>query len=144
MVQECGSGKSNCKNWQARQGFVIHVYHYPLRTSKWSKIEHRPFCHITELARHALGCCWRQHLPRRIHPGHCRRMHSLVPFEVILVSHLVLILGSGSDIDRFFGRSTRPTVLVDRIGPYDRTYHAQSTGWHQLYCTKQRDPVTRL
>jgi hypothetical protein len=28
-------------------GLVMHVHHYPPGTSKWSKIEHRLFCHIT-------------------------------------------------------------------------------------------------
>ena len=27
---------------------VIHVLHYPPGTSKWNKIEHRLFCHITQ------------------------------------------------------------------------------------------------
>ncbi|GJQ24938.1 MAG: hypothetical protein HBSAPP01_27280 [Candidatus Brocadia sapporoensis] len=27
---------------------VIHVRHFPPGTSKWNKIEHRMFCHITE------------------------------------------------------------------------------------------------
>jgi hypothetical protein len=27
---------------------VIHVHHYPPGTSKWNKIEHRMFCHITQ------------------------------------------------------------------------------------------------
>ncbi|MFU8778964.1 MAG: ISAzo13-like element transposase-related protein, partial [Roseovarius sp.] len=26
----------------------IHVHHYPPGTSKWNKIEHRLFCHITQ------------------------------------------------------------------------------------------------
>jgi hypothetical protein len=26
----------------------IHVHHYPPSTSKWNKIEHRLFCHITQ------------------------------------------------------------------------------------------------
>ena len=29
-------------------GLVIHVHHYPPGTSKWNKIEHRLFCHITQ------------------------------------------------------------------------------------------------
>lgn len=28
-------------------GLTIEVCHYPLGTSKWNKIEHRLFCHIT-------------------------------------------------------------------------------------------------
>ena len=27
---------------------VLHVHHYPPGTSKWNKIEHRMFCHITQ------------------------------------------------------------------------------------------------
>ena len=29
-------------------GLVIHVHHYPPGTSKWNRIEHRLFCHITQ------------------------------------------------------------------------------------------------
>ncbi len=29
-------------------GLVIHVCHYPPGTSKWNKVEHRLFCHITQ------------------------------------------------------------------------------------------------
>ncbi len=29
-------------------GLTIHVIHFPPGTSKWNKIEHRPFCHITQ------------------------------------------------------------------------------------------------
>jgi hypothetical protein len=28
-------------------GLTIRVHHYPPGTSKWNKIEHRLFCHIT-------------------------------------------------------------------------------------------------
>ena len=27
---------------------TLHVHHYPPGTSKWNKIEHRLFCHITQ------------------------------------------------------------------------------------------------
>ena len=29
-------------------GLVLNVHHYPPGTSKWSRIEHRLFCHITQ------------------------------------------------------------------------------------------------
>ncbi len=29
-------------------GLVLHVLHYPPGTSKWNRIEHRMFCHITQ------------------------------------------------------------------------------------------------
>src|SRR5258706_8231989 len=29
-------------------GLMLHVHHYPPGTSKWNKIEHRLFCHITQ------------------------------------------------------------------------------------------------
>ena len=29
-------------------GLVLHVHHFPPGTSKWNKIEHRMFCHITQ------------------------------------------------------------------------------------------------
>lgn len=32
-------------------GLAIHVSHFPPGTSKWNKIEHRLFCHLTENSR---------------------------------------------------------------------------------------------
>ena len=29
-------------------GMTLHVHHYPPGTSKWNKVEHRLFCHITQ------------------------------------------------------------------------------------------------
>jgi hypothetical protein len=29
-------------------GIAVHVCHFPPGTSKWNKIEHRMFCHITQ------------------------------------------------------------------------------------------------
>jgi Rhodopirellula transposase DDE domain len=29
-------------------GLILNVHHYPPGTSKWNKIEHRLFCHITQ------------------------------------------------------------------------------------------------
>jgi len=29
-------------------GLAVHVRHYPPGTSKWNKVEHRLFCHITQ------------------------------------------------------------------------------------------------
>jgi len=29
-------------------GLILHIHHYPPGTSKWNKIEHRLFCHITQ------------------------------------------------------------------------------------------------
>jgi hypothetical protein len=29
-------------------GLTLNVHHYPPSTSKWNKIEHRMFCHITQ------------------------------------------------------------------------------------------------
>jgi hypothetical protein len=50
-----GSNGSNCRLWKvALQGFVdwlempVYVCHFPPGTSKWNKIEHRMFCHITQ------------------------------------------------------------------------------------------------
>jgi len=49
-----GSNSARCKLWKvALQGFAdetglkVHVCHFPPGTSKWNKIEHRLFCHIT-------------------------------------------------------------------------------------------------
>lgn len=50
-----GSNGSHCRLWKvalqdlaAQLGMVIHVCHFPPGTSKWNKIEHRMFCHITQ------------------------------------------------------------------------------------------------
>jgi hypothetical protein len=50
-----GSNGSRCRLWKValqelaiRLGIPIHVSHFPPGTSKWNKIEHRMFCHITQ------------------------------------------------------------------------------------------------
>jgi hypothetical protein len=50
-----GSNGSRCRLWKFelqafadRTGLAISVCHFPPGTSKWNKIEHRLFCHITE------------------------------------------------------------------------------------------------
>jgi Rhodopirellula transposase DDE domain len=50
-----GSNGSRCRLWKvalqdlaAQLGIDIHVCHFPPGTSKWNKIEHRMFCHITQ------------------------------------------------------------------------------------------------
>lgn len=50
-----GSNSSRCRLWKvALQDLAtwldmpIHVCHFPPGTSKWNKIEHRMFCHITQ------------------------------------------------------------------------------------------------
>ena len=47
MARVCGFGSSNCKGCDETD-LVLHVHHYPPGTSKWNKIEHRLFCHITQ------------------------------------------------------------------------------------------------
>jgi len=57
LLVTCDSGGSNsarCRGWKdqlavlaAQTGLVIEVMHFPPGTSKWNKIEHRLFCHIT-------------------------------------------------------------------------------------------------
>ena len=49
-----GSNSSRCRLWKVElqkladeTGMIIEVCHYPPGTSKWNKIEHRVFCHIT-------------------------------------------------------------------------------------------------
>jgi Rhodopirellula transposase DDE domain len=49
-----GSNGSRCRLWKVElqkladeTGLIIEVNHYPPGTSKWNKIEHRLFCHIT-------------------------------------------------------------------------------------------------
>jgi transposase len=50
-----GSNGSRCRLWKValqdlatQLGLVIHVCHFPPGTSKWNKIEHRMFSHITQ------------------------------------------------------------------------------------------------
>ena len=57
LLVTCDSGGSNgarCRLWKDQlarfaedAGLVIEVCHFPPGTSKWNKIEHRLFCHIT-------------------------------------------------------------------------------------------------
>ena len=55
MADGGGSNGSRCRLWKLalqdlanRVGMPIHVSHFPPGTSKWNKIEHRMFCHITQ------------------------------------------------------------------------------------------------
>jgi hypothetical protein len=50
-----GSNGSRCRLWKValqklaeRTGLTLSVSHLPPGTSKWNKIEHRLFCHITQ------------------------------------------------------------------------------------------------
>jgi hypothetical protein len=50
-----GSNGSRCRLWKValqelavRLELPVHVCHFPPGTSKWNKIEHRMFCHITQ------------------------------------------------------------------------------------------------
>jgi hypothetical protein len=50
-----GSNGSRCRLWKAalqdladKMGLKVNVCHFPPGTSKWNKIEHRMFCHITQ------------------------------------------------------------------------------------------------
>jgi len=55
VTADCGGSNSNrCRLWKISLqhvadeiGLQIHVCHFPPGTSKWNKIEHRMFCHIT-------------------------------------------------------------------------------------------------
>ena len=55
MADGGGSNGSRCRLWKVALqelasglGIPIHVSHFPPGTSKWNKIEHRMFCHITQ------------------------------------------------------------------------------------------------
>lgn len=39
--------KKSLQDWADKEGLSIMVCHFPPGTSKWNKIEHRMFCHIT-------------------------------------------------------------------------------------------------
>jgi hypothetical protein len=50
-----GSNSSRCRLWKIAlqeladaTGLALHVSHFPPGTSKWNKIEHRLFCHVTQ------------------------------------------------------------------------------------------------
>ncbi len=56
ITADCGGSNSyRSRLWKLKlqelateTGKTIHVYHFPPGTSKWNKIEHRLFCHITQ------------------------------------------------------------------------------------------------
>jgi hypothetical protein len=55
MADGGGSNSSRCRLWKLALhdlatwlNMPIHVCHFPPGTSKWNKIEHRMFCHITQ------------------------------------------------------------------------------------------------
>jgi len=66
ITADCGgSNGARVRLWKVElqkfadeTGITIHVHHYPPGTSKWNKIEHKMFCHITQN--------WRAH-PLRDH-----------------------------------------------------------------------------
>ena len=39
--------KKSLQDWADQEGMTVMVCHFPPGTSKWNKIEHRMFCHIT-------------------------------------------------------------------------------------------------
>ena len=56
ITADCGgSNGARVRLWKVElqkladeSGLTLHVHHYPPGTSKWNKIEHRMFCHITQ------------------------------------------------------------------------------------------------
>ena len=56
ITADCGGSNGvRVRLWKAElqkladdTGLTIHVHHYPPGTSKWNRIEHRLFCHITQ------------------------------------------------------------------------------------------------
>jgi hypothetical protein len=56
ITADCGgSNGARVRLWKVelqkladKTGLALHVHHYPPGTSKWNKIEHRLFCHITQ------------------------------------------------------------------------------------------------
>ena len=56
ITADCGgSNGARVRLWKLKlqefadeTGLTIHVCHYPPGTSKWNKIEHRLFCHLTQ------------------------------------------------------------------------------------------------
>ena len=39
--------RRSCSSWPTSSALTVQVCHFPPGTSKWNKIEHRMFCHIT-------------------------------------------------------------------------------------------------
>src|SRR5438128_12644553 len=54
FTRKMGNGSRNrlwklaLQEWATESGLRISVCHFPPGTSKWNKIEHRMFCHITK------------------------------------------------------------------------------------------------
>ena len=56
ITADCGgSNGARVRLWKTElqkladeTGLIVHVHHYPPGTSKWNRIEHRLFCHITQ------------------------------------------------------------------------------------------------
>jgi hypothetical protein len=56
ITADCGgSNGARVRLWKVelqkladKTELALHVHHYPPGTSKWNKIEHRMFCHITQ------------------------------------------------------------------------------------------------
>ena len=56
ITADCGSSNgARVRLWKVElqkladdTGLQLHVHHYPPGTSKWNRIEHRLFCHITQ------------------------------------------------------------------------------------------------
>ena len=46
--RRCRLWKVELQRWADEIGLRISVCHFPPGTSKWNKIEHRMFCHVTE------------------------------------------------------------------------------------------------
>ena len=67
ITADCGgSNGARVKLWKVelqrladKENLIIHVHHYPPGTSKWNKIEHRLFCHISQNWR---GCPLKDHM----------------------------------------------------------------------------------
>jgi Rhodopirellula transposase DDE domain len=60
--------KLQLQRFADESGLDVTVAHYPPGTSKWNKIEHRMFCHITaELARSSARECRNRRQPHREH-----------------------------------------------------------------------------
>jgi hypothetical protein len=43
----CGCGSRELQKFADQTGLILRVHRYPPGTSKWNRIEHRLFCHVT-------------------------------------------------------------------------------------------------
>ena len=118
VTADCGgSNGARVRLWKLKlrefadeTGLTIHVCHYPPGTSKWNKIEHRLFCHITKN--------WRATEPQA--RGPCV---SAPDGEVVAEDARVNLAWEGAILLVPLGRTAEPHAFMDGVqhSPFERT-----------------------